>query len=154
MKKRTKNWINGGLALVAGVALVGCGTAGSFGDSSATRSALLGSAAGAGLGAIIGHQSGETGEGAAIGAGVGAVGGYLIGNEQDKSQQRQRTQVAQAQADAAYTAAQTVVINVNNSNGSMTPVTLRREGNVYVGPKEERYNHMPTEEQLRSVYGF
>ena len=44
----------------------------------------LGAAAGAGLGAIIGHQSGHAGEGALIGAGAGAVTGYVIGNESDK----------------------------------------------------------------------
>jgi len=37
--------------------------------------------AGAGLGAIIGNQSGHTAEGAAIGAAVGALGGALAGKE-------------------------------------------------------------------------
>lgn len=48
----------------------------------------------------------------------------------------------------------TVVINVANPNGSYTPVTLRQEGGTYVGPRGERYLHMPTEEQLREVYGL
>ena len=41
--------------------------------------ALGGAAAGAGLGAIIGHQSGRAGEGVAIGAGAGAILGGLLG---------------------------------------------------------------------------
>ena len=47
-----------------------------------------------------------------------------------------------------------VVVNVSNSNGSTTPVTLRREGGTYVGPRGERYLHFPTEEQLKKVYGL
>ncbi|MDO8730462.1 MAG: hypothetical protein Q7J69_04675 [Candidatus Omnitrophota bacterium] len=48
----------------------------------------------------------------------------------------------------------TVVINVVNSNGSYTPVTLRQEGGSYVGPRGERYLHLPTEEQLQGAYGL
>ncbi len=47
-----------------------------------------------------------------------------------------------------------VVINVSNSNGSYTPVALRREGGTYVGPRGERYLHLPTEEQLQGAYGL
>ena len=46
--------------------------------------AALGAGAGAALGAIIGHQSGEAGAGAAIGAAVGGGTGYIVGNESDK----------------------------------------------------------------------
>ncbi len=44
------------------------------------KGALAGSAVGAGLGAIIGHQSGETGKGALIGAAAGGLGGALLGD--------------------------------------------------------------------------
>ena len=47
-----------------------------------------------------------------------------------------------------------VVVNISNPNGSYTPVTLRIEGGTYVGPRGERYLQMPTEEQLRQVYGL
>ena len=50
--------------------------------------------------------------------------------------------------------ADTVVINVINDNGSYTPVTLRREGNVYIGPRGEQYLSLPTAEQLKAVYGL
>lgn len=49
---------------------------------------------------------------------------------------------------------QTLVVNIRNANGSYTPVTLRREGNVYVGPRGERYLSVPTEDQLKDVYGL
>ena len=45
---------------------------------------VLGALGGAGLGGIIGHQSGRGLEGAAIGAGLGALGGNLIGGAQDE----------------------------------------------------------------------
>ena len=136
-----------GAALVVGLAFAGCATSQEGGASSAAKTGGLGALAGAGLGAIIGHQSGHTAEGAAIGAGAGAVGGYIVGNEKDKAAMQNQVNAAQAQAN-------TVIINVTNSNGSITPVTLTRQGNIYVGPKGEQYTTLPTEEQLRKVYGF
>ncbi|MEI6168093.1 MAG: hypothetical protein WCS52_12965 [bacterium] len=47
-----------------------------------------------------------------------------------------------------------MVINVQNSNGSMTPVTLRQIGNQWVGPRGEYYDNLPTIGQLRTIYGF
>ena len=141
-------------AIVIGLALAGCATSDGTGPSSAAKTAGLGTLAGAGLGAIIGHQSGHTAEGAAIGGALGAGGGYVIGNEKDKAAMQSQVNAAQAQANQASIQANTVVINVTNSNGSITPVTLTRQGNLYVGPKGEQYTTLPTEEQLRKVYGF
>jgi hypothetical protein len=62
--------------------------AGSGCQSKAGTGAIVGGGAGAGIGAIIGHQSGKTGQGALIGAAVGAIGGGLLGNEMDKSDRR------------------------------------------------------------------
>jgi hypothetical protein len=47
-----------------------------------------------------------------------------------------------------------VTINIQNSNGSYTPVTLRPAGSQWVGPRGEYYDSMPTVGQLRQVYGF
>lgn len=143
-----------GMALVAGLALTGCATSQDGGASSAAKTAGLGTLAGAGLGAIIGHQSGHTAEGALIGGALGAGGGYMAGNEKDKAQTQEDLAATRAQANAAALAANTVVINVTNSNGSITPVTLTRQGNLYVGPKGEQYTTLPSEDQLKSVYGF
>jgi hypothetical protein len=44
---------------------------------------------------------------------------------------------------------------IQNSNGSRTPVQLRRaEGGMFIGPRGEYYLGMPTEDQLRRLYGM
>lgn len=48
----------------------------------------------------------------------------------------------------------TVTVWITNSNGSQTSVNLRRSGPGFVGPRNECYPNMPTNEQLRIVYGF
>ena len=47
-----------------------------------------------------------------------------------------------------------VTVWVTNSNGSRISVRLTRQGRWYVGPRGEVYAHLPTNEQLRVVYGF
>lgn len=59
--------------------------------------ALAGTALGAGLGAIIGNQTGHAGAGTAIGAGAGALAGGLLG-EGIRRQKNTTTTVPQAQA--------------------------------------------------------
>ena len=67
---------------VFGAGVIGC-------ETKAGTGALVGGAAGAGIGAIVGHNShGRTGSGALIGGAVGALGGALIGNEMDKKDER------------------------------------------------------------------
>ena len=46
-----------------------------------------------------------------------------------------------------------VSINILNSNGSYTTITLVRQGDGYLGPQGEYYPGNPTIEQLRSLYG-
>lgn len=79
--KHLKSMVIAGTLLIAVGFAGGCATRGQEG-------AAIGGLGGAGLGAIIGHQSGHGWEGAAIGAGAGALGGYIVGNEQDKAEQR------------------------------------------------------------------
>ena len=74
------------------------------------------------------------------------IGGYIIGNEQDKSEMK-------AAQQSTLESANTFVINVRNSNGSITAVPLRRQGNMWVGPQGEMYTSLPTEAQLRPLYG-
>jgi hypothetical protein len=47
-----------------------------------------------------------------------------------------------------------ITVWITNSNGSRTSVRLTKEGPCYVGPRGEYYTSMPTNEQLRVVYGF
>ena len=120
-------------------------------DSGAKNDALVGGGLGAGTGAIIGHQSGKTGQGALIGGAIGAGTGLLLGNAQDKKKQETATPAKSEKQDAANI----VTVSITNSNGSFTPVKLTKQGeNNYVGPKGEVYDHLPTEAELKPVYGF
>jgi hypothetical protein len=47
-----------------------------------------------------------------------------------------------------------ITVWITNSNGSKTSVRLTRNGSWYVGPRGEYYTEIPTNEQLRVVYGF
>jgi hypothetical protein len=47
-----------------------------------------------------------------------------------------------------------ITVWVTNTNGSRTAVTLTRRSPWYVGPRGEYYSGIPTNEQLRVVYGF
>lgn len=47
----------------------------------------------------------------------------------------------------------TLTINIPNSRGGYTPVTLTRSGNGFVGPQGEYYADNPTVEQLKVLYG-
>ena len=48
----------------------------------------------------------------------------------------------------------TVTIDITNSNGSISQVKLQKQGPGYVGPRGEYYETLPTEGQLKPVYGF
>jgi hypothetical protein len=128
--------------LLSAVALafvsVGCQDTGS--------GALIGAGVGAGAGAILGNNADglSKGEGAAIGAATGGLIGGVAGNQQK--------QINQARGEAA--AANTYVVNVRNSNGSVTPVTLRRVADGWQGPRGEIYPALPTEHDLHGAYGL
>ena len=121
-----------GLAFVAGC------------ESDAQTGALLGT----GVGALAGQAIGGDTESTLIGAAVGGGAGYMIGSERDKKKTK-------AEIDALRQEMNTVTVNITNSNGSITPVTLRKQGVVYIGPRGETYTTLPTEEQLKQAgYGF
>ncbi len=81
------------------------------------------------------------------GAAVGGAAGYMLGNEGDRKN---------AQAERAYMRQEmrTVAVNITNSNGSVSQVRLRRQGVGYVGTRGEYYHRLPTEDELRPIYGF
>ncbi|MDD2941391.1 MAG: OmpA family protein [bacterium] len=58
------------------------------GVNKTTAGALGAGAAGAGLGAIIGSQTGHAGAGTAVGAAAGILGGALLGNQLDEQDRR------------------------------------------------------------------
>lgn len=116
-------------------------------ETEAQKGAGVGALAGAGIGAVVGHQSGNTAGGALIGGAVGGGTGYILGNEGDKKRTNQEISSVREEMN-------TVTVNITNSNGSTSQVTLRKQGVGYVGPRGEYYNHLPTEAELKPVYGF
>ncbi len=112
-------------------------------ESEAQNSALIGSAIGAGVGALAG---GDT-EGALIGAAIGGGVGYVAGNEGEKKQTRQEMAAIRAEQN-------NVTVWITNSNGSTQPVQLRRSGPGYIGPRGEYYPQMPTNEDLEKLYAY
>jgi hypothetical protein len=116
--------------------IVGC-------QSDAQTGSAIGALAGAGIGQLAG---GDT-EATLIGAAVGGTAGYLLGNESDKEK-------AHAEREDLRQDMNTVLVKVTNSNGSIIQVPLRKQGVGYVGTRGEYYPTLPTEDQLRPVYGF
>lgn len=103
-----------------------------------------GGAKGAASGAIIGALAGDAGKGAAIGAAVGVVGGSIRQHQENKAK---AAAASQAQAN-------TRVVNVPNSNGSFTPVSVVMTPDGWRGPNGEIYPSLPTADQLKPVYGL
>ncbi len=60
----------------------------------ADRLGVAGGLLGAGLGAVIGHQSGDAATGALLGAGVGAMGGAVVGDALDVQAAQNRVAIA------------------------------------------------------------
>ncbi len=134
-----RQFVTLGLAVV-----VVCGIAFTAGcENDAGNTALLGTAIGAGVGALAGGGT----EGALIGGAVGGGAGYMIGNESDKK--KTRSEIASVRAEQNVE-----TVWITNSNGSQQAVRLRRDGPGYIGPRGERYPSLPTEAQLKPVYGF
>ncbi len=115
----------------------------------AQNTALIGAVIGTGIGAISGGGS----DGMVIGAAAGGGIGYLIGNESDKK----KANVAKGygnEMDSSRSLQDTEVVWITNSNGSKTPVKLQKGNPGYVGPRNDHYASLPSEDQLRLVYGF
>jgi len=133
-----------GLLIILMVVAVGLGLAFVAGcESDAQTGALIGTAVGAGAGQAIGGDTEST----LIGAAIGGGGGFIIGGERDKKKTK-------AEIDALRQDMNTATVNITNSNGSVSQVLLRKQGIGYVGPRGEYYNHLPTEEELKPIYGF
>ncbi len=116
--------------------IIGC-------QSDAQTGTAIGALAGAGIGQLAG---GDT-EATLIGAAVGGTAGYFIGNEGDKEK-------ARAERKDLRQDMNTVLVKVTNSNGSIIQVPLKKQGVGYVGTRGEYYASLPTEDQLRPIYGF
>ncbi len=137
MNKKTLCMI--GAALASCFALAACD-----GMNSQTTGTLGGAATGALVGGVAGHNIDG------INKGQGAVAGALVGGLVGNQMGRQQDQINAMDARMNYS-----TVAVRNSNGSVTPVQLRRgQGDSWIGPQGEVYSGMPSESQLRRLYGF
>ena len=105
-----------------------------------------------GTGTVVGTSAGKVekdddGKLALAGVAVGAGTVYAVVNEQDKKK-------TQAEMNSIREEMDVVTVNVTNSNGSISQVRLQKQGVGYVGPKGEFYDHLPTPEELKPIYGF
>lgn len=133
---------------VLAVGLTGCATPDYQARQSEMNSTVIGAALGGVLGGVLGNNVGDGRNqvlGAALGTALGGWAGNQYGRGQDGMQNR-ITALEQAQS--------TVTVMVHNSNGSYTPVVLRKYGTQFVGPRGEYYAAQPGEGQLKPVYGF
>ena len=130
------------IALVVSVALGLCGC--NEGNSNMKLNPIYTqSLVGALIGGIVGYQSDEPGEGAAVGAAIFGVGELLHQIDQDHKDREHEDECGKE-----------VVVEIHNDNGSVTPVRLKRKDCAYIGPKGEHYEELPTEEQLKPIYGL
>ena len=106
------------------------------------RGTMLGAAGGAGLGAIVGNN--VSGMNSAQGALAGAAVGGFVGNRTG----RQRDEI-----NTLRDQQHTIVVDVRNSDGTVTPVMIRQIGpNRFQGPQGEIYTSFPTPAQLARRY--
>ena len=105
----------------------GCSSEGMLG-SSAANTGGLGALIGAGAGAVIGNQSGNTGMGALIGGAAGGIGGYVVGNEKDKKEakQQQVAAVPNGQGAMVYQHQQSETLQYDPATG-----TYKKVGGTY-----------------------
>lgn len=112
-------------------------------ESDAQTGSAIGALTGAGIGQLAGGDTESTLIGAAVGGGIG----YMLGNEGDKKTTR-------AERENLHQEMNTMMVKVTNSNGSIIQVPLRKQSVGYVGTRGEYYSTLPSEDQLRPVYGF
>ena len=76
-------------------------------------------------------------------------GGYVVVPPPVVTQPVYVTQEVAAQAQTPGV----VTINIPNSRGGFTAITLKKISNGFIGPQGEYYSENPTVEQLKTLYG-
>jgi hypothetical protein len=140
------------LSVVMGLVLsVGCASmdSGYRENREAVNGAVIGTAVGTGLGMTLGNNT-ELGRtwGGLGGAAMGGLAGGYVGDQMKEQKQDQQQHGQLVDQMNSFT------VNVKNSNGSITPVMIRRVGPFFIGPRGEYYSEMPTVGQLGKVYAF
>jgi len=142
--KQVVSIVGGGLMVALMLGQTGCGTM-----SQTDQATAIGTGIGAAIGAVLGNNLGNSRNDRELGIAAGAITGGLIGHTMGQQRETQ-SQMSTLQQQQFIT-----TVWVDNSNGSKTPVQLRQtDGGQYVGPRGEYYSTMPTQEQLRKVYGM
>ncbi len=105
--------------------LAACTFAGCRSPYYADRGAGLGALAGAGAGAIIGHQTGDAGAGALIGGGLGALTGAAVGTGMDEMAAQNRAQIASQLGRQVQTGAANINEVVAMSRAGVDPTLIQ-----------------------------
>jgi uncharacterized protein YcfJ len=98
--------------------------------------AMVGSTAGALLGGIIGHQSGNTGDGVVLGALAGGLTGAVVGNSEDKKDMAYE-ELAQAEMEEATAVTNLDLIRMTQSGVSddvIVNTVKNRGGRIDMSP--------------------
>jgi uncharacterized protein YcfJ len=128
--------------------LAGCATQQPMGLKQ-KQGVVGGAALGGILGAIIGNNIGD-GNNQALGAAMGATLGGAAGSNYGRSQDQIGNRISGMERQI-----NTEVVTVTNDNGSTTSVMLQKlPGGGYRGPRGEEYSSLPTQAQLKPVYGL
>lgn len=142
-------WVS---AVAAGALMTGCATPGGYqqqGRQSEYNATVAGALTGGVLGGVLGNNVGD-GKNDVLGAALGALAGGWVGQQYGQGQDNTRRRIESLEVQN-----QSETIMVNNSNGSYTPVTLSKVGyGQYRGPRGEIYTARPSEDQLKTAYGF
>ena len=141
-------WTIAAVAVIAAVGLTGCATPDRQMGQAEANNTVAGATLGGVLGGVLGNNVGD-GRNQVLGAALGALLGGMAGNQYGRGQDtvnNRLTAMEQAQS--------TVTVIVHNSNGSYTPVVLRKYGNEFIGPRGEYYTMLPGDAQLKPIYGF
>jgi hypothetical protein len=79
--------------------------------------------------------------------------GYVVVPKSEVEKYEQPAPVAPAAPTGKNVSGEEYVINIPNSDGSFTPIKLKKSDNGYIGPQGEFYQGHPSIEQLKVLYG-
>jgi hypothetical protein len=79
--------------------------------------------------------------------------GYVVVPKSEVEKYKQQKETLKNEESNKNVSGEEYVINIPNSDGSFTPVKLKKSDNGYIGPQGESYQGHPSIEQLKVLYG-
>jgi hypothetical protein len=79
--------------------------------------------------------------------------GYAVIPENEIEKYKQQKEVTKSTAPVTNVTGEEYIVNVPDSDGTFTPVKLKKSNNGYTGPQGEFYQGHPSIEQLKVLYG-